>query len=112
MASALESALKRGVAVTMVQENTNGDYTSALNTLKSAGAKIAVYTSKKGHYIHAKTVLADYGTAQARLFAGSENFSADSFDKNRELGLIFSDAGCMAGVEGAITADFKAGTAF
>jgi cardiolipin synthase A/B len=112
LASALVSALKRGVAVTLVQENLEGKYTATLNTLKSAGAKIAVYTSSTGYYIHAKTVLADYNTAQARLFVGSENFSADSLTKNRELGLIFSDPACMTGVSTAITKDFSGGTPF
>ncbi|HEX4757289.1 MAG TPA: phospholipase D-like domain-containing protein [Terracidiphilus sp.] len=112
MATALGAALKRGVAVTLVQENTNGEFNSALNALKSRGAKIAVYSSRTGFYIHAKTVLADYGTAHAKLFVGSENFSTDSIEKNRELGLIISDATCMAGVETALTADFKRGTAF
>ena len=112
--SALEAALKRGVAVTLVQENQDGKYSTVLTALKTAGAKIAVYTSTdaKAYYIHAKSVLADYGTAQARLFLGSENFSADSLDKNRELGIIFSDAASMAGVNAAITKDFKGGTAF
>lgn len=110
--SALVAALQRGVIVTLVQENIGGDYTSALNALKSAGAKIAVYTSNKGYYIHAKTVLADYGTATAKLFLGSENFSTASLTKNRELGLIFSDAACMTGVYTAITKDFNGGTPF
>ncbi|MFY9855295.1 MAG: phospholipase D-like domain-containing protein [Terracidiphilus sp.] len=110
--SAVEAALKRGVAVTLVQENVNGAYTSVLNALKSAGASIATFSSETGYYIHAKTVLADYGTAQAKLFVGSENFSTDSLDDNRELGIIFSDAACMAGVEAAITADFNKGTKF
>jgi phosphatidylserine/phosphatidylglycerophosphate/cardiolipin synthase-like enzyme len=110
--SAVEAALKRGVAVTLVQENLNGAYSSVLNALKAAGAQIAIFSSKTGYYIHAKTVLADYGTAQAKLFAGSENFSTDSLNDNRELGLIFSDAACMAGVEAAITADFNKGTKF
>lgn len=112
METAVEAALKRGVAVTLVQENLDGEYTSALTDLKNAGAKIAVYTSSKGYYIHAKTILADYGTPQAKLFVGSENFSTDSLDKNRELGLIFSDPTCMAGVQAAITADFNNGTPF
>jgi cardiolipin synthase A/B len=112
MEAAVEAVLKRGVAVTLVQENLDGAYTSVLTSLKGAGAKIAVYTSSTGYYIHAKTVLADYGTAQAKLFVGSENFSADSLDKNRELGLIFSDPACMTGVYNAVTADFKNGTAF
>jgi phosphatidylserine/phosphatidylglycerophosphate/cardiolipin synthase-like enzyme len=42
---------------------------------------------------------------------GSENFTTDSLADNRELGLIFSDALCMAGVSAAITADFNGGTA-
>jgi len=108
----VEAALRRGVAVTLVQENLGGKYSPVLNTLKAAGAKIAIFSSKTGYYIHAKTVLADYGTAQAKLFVGSENFSTDSLDKNRELGLIFSDPGCMAGVEAAITADYNKGTRF
>jgi phosphatidylserine/phosphatidylglycerophosphate/cardiolipin synthase-like enzyme len=108
----VEAALRRGVAVTLVQENAGGKYSSVLNALKSAGAIIAIYSSRTGYYIHAKTVLADYGTAQAKLFVGSENFSTDSLDKNRELGLIFSDPACMAGVEAAITADYNNGTKF
>jgi cardiolipin synthase A/B len=112
IASALVAALKRGVSVTLVQENLESKYTTTLNTLKSAGAKIAVYTSSTGYYIHAKTVLADYNTAQAKLFVGSENFSTDSLTKNRELGLIFSDPACMTGVYNAITKDFSGGTPF
>ena len=112
IASALVAALKRGVSVTLVQENLESKYTATLNTLKSAGAKIAVYTSSTGYYIHAKTVLADYNTAHAMLFVGSENFSTDSLTENRELGLIFSDPACMTGVYTAITKDFNGGTPF
>ncbi|MGA2672967.1 MAG: phospholipase D-like domain-containing protein [Terracidiphilus sp.] len=110
--TAVTAALQRGVEVTLVQENLGGKYSSVLNILKAAGTQIAIYSSKTGYYIHAKTVLADYGTAQAKLFVGSENFSTDSLDDNRELGLIFSDTACMAGVEAAITADFNGGTKF
>ena len=109
---ALTAALKRGVAVTLVQENISAKYTPTLNALKSAGAKIAVYTSNKGYYIHAKSVLADYGTPGAKLFLGSENFSTDSLLQNRELGLIFSDPVCMTGVYTAISKDYANGTQF
>jgi cardiolipin synthase A/B len=114
MASAVEAALSRGVAVTLVQEDQQSAYNSVLTALKQAGAKIAVYTSTaaSAYYIHAKTVLADYGTSTAKLFVGSENFSADSLTENRELGLIVSDAACMTGVYNALTADFKNGTPF
>ena len=110
--TALEAALKRGVAVTLVQENLENKYSSTLTALKSAGAQIAVYSSSTGYYIHAKTVLADYGTAAAQLFVGSENFTTESLGNNRELGLIFSDPGCMTGVYTAITADYNNGTKF
>ena len=110
--SALLSALNRGVAVTMVVENESNSYTTALTALKAAGAKIAVYTSSTGYYIHAKVVLADYGTATAVLQLGSENFSSNSLNNNRELGLVFQDPGCMAGVQSAATADFNGGTTF
>ncbi len=110
--SVLLAALQRGVAVTLVQENIDGKYTTTLTALKNAGAKIATYNSSTGYYIHAKTVLADYGTIQAMLFVGSENFSTDSLTKNRELGLIFSDSACMAGIQSAVTQDFQGGTPF
>jgi phosphatidylserine/phosphatidylglycerophosphate/cardiolipin synthase-like enzyme len=110
--AAVVAALKRGAAVTLVQENMSNQYSATLTTLKTAGAKIATYSSTTGRYIHAKTVLADYGTPNAKLFVGSENFTTPSLSDNRELGLIFSDASCMAGVSAAITADFKGGTPF
>jgi cardiolipin synthase len=114
MESALAAALKRGVTLTLVEENQNNQYNAVLTPLKQAGAKIAVYTSTKttAYYIHAKAVLADYGKPQAKLFLGSENFSTDSLGKNRELGLIFSDAACMASVHSALTSDFTKGTPF
>jgi len=110
--AAVEAALKRGVVVTLVQENLGGKYSPVLNALKAAGANIAIFSSKTGYYIHAKTILADYGTAQSKLFVGSENISTYSLDKNRELGLIFSDPACMAGVEAALTADYNKGTRY
>jgi cardiolipin synthase A/B len=112
--SALVAALGRGVSVTLVQENEDNQYSSTLTALKQAGAKIAVYTSAQAdaYYIHAKAVLADYNTPQAKLFLGSENFTSDSLGKNRELGLIFSDQASMTGVYAAITKDFKGGTPF
>jgi cardiolipin synthase A/B len=108
----VEAALRRGVAVTMVQENLGGKYSSVLNTLKAAGAVIAIFSSRTGYYIHAKTFLADYGTPQASLFVGSENVTTESLNDNRELGSIFNDAGCMTGVYTAVTADYNKGTKF
>jgi phosphatidylserine/phosphatidylglycerophosphate/cardiolipin synthase-like enzyme len=110
--AALISALGRGVTVTMVQENLENKYSTELTALKNAGARIAVYTSSTGYYIHAKTMLADYGTPQAALFVGSENLTSYSLTKNRELGLIFSDGASMTQVYTAVMADFNGGTPF
>lgn len=110
--SALVAALKRGVALTLVQENLKGEYSKALNPLKAAGAQIAIYSSRTGYYIHAKIVLADYGTTKASLFVGSENFTTDSLDKNRELGLVFNDQACMESVRTAVLADYNNGTKY
>jgi phosphatidylserine/phosphatidylglycerophosphate/cardiolipin synthase-like enzyme len=110
--TALESALTRGVAVTMVQENESSKYNAILTTLKQDGAKIAVYSSPTGYYIHAKAILADFGTAQATMFIGSENVSTPSLNSNRELGLIFNDPASMTAVETAVTADYNGGTKF
>ncbi|MGD0682570.1 MAG: phospholipase D-like domain-containing protein [Terracidiphilus sp.] len=110
--SALEAALARGVAITLVQENESGAYDTILTTLKNDGAKIAVYTSSTGYYIHAKVILADYGTANAKLFQGSENFSTNSLNDNRELGLIFTDSASMTAVNADITADYNGGTKY
>ena len=42
-------------------------------------------------YIHAKMVLADYGTDAAQVFLGSENFSRTSLNRNRELGILLRE---------------------
>jgi len=110
--NALEAALARGVSLTLIQENLNGKYDSILTALKSDGANIAVYTTEYGYYIHAKVILADYGAPNAVLFIGSENFSTDSLNDNRELGLIFNDPTCMAAIQAALTADYNGGTRF
>jgi cardiolipin synthase len=82
----VEAALKRGVAVTLVQENLENKYSSVLTALKSAGTQIAVYTSSTGYYIHAKAVLADYSAPTAQLFVGSENFTTESLVRTASWG--------------------------
>ncbi|MEW6143123.1 MAG: phospholipase D-like domain-containing protein [Chloroflexota bacterium] len=60
-------------------------------------------------YIHAKMILADYGTPGAQAYVGSENFSSTSLDKNRELGIILkqgSDAGLLSALNSTFAADW------
>ncbi|MCX4745232.1 putative Ig domain-containing protein [Kitasatospora sp. NBC_01287] len=98
---------QRGVTVRVVAENENNTYTTDLNEITAAGGKVTTYTSSTGFYIHAKAIVADYGTSTAKAFAGSENFSDNSLNDNRELGLIVSDPGVVSGLESTITADFN-----
>lgn len=109
LVNAVVAAAKRGVTVRVVAENEGGSYTTDLNEVTAAGGKVKTYTSSTGYYIHAKAIVADAGTSSAKVFLGSENFSDNSLNHNRELGLIINDSTVVSGVESAFGADF-AGT--
>ena len=106
----LVAAAKRGVTVRVVLE-TPSDYSSEVTDVENAGGKVTGYTSSTGFYIHAKTIIADYGTASAKAFAGSENFSSNSLNDNRELGLITTDSGVVSGLESTFNGDFSGSAA-
>ena len=106
----LVAAAKRGVTVRVVLE-TPSDYSSEVSEVENAGGKVTGYTSSTGFYIHAKTIIADYGTASAKAFAGSENFSSNSLNDNRELGLITTDSGVVSGLESTFDGDFSGSAA-
>jgi phosphatidylserine/phosphatidylglycerophosphate/cardiolipin synthase-like enzyme len=105
---ALCDAAGRGVAVQVCMTD-RGSYRRELDRLRAAGAQLALYPASAALYIHAKVVLADYGTAGARVFIGSENFSRASLTRNRELGLIIPDPGVMAAINATLSADFAGG---
>jgi PLD-like domain/Putative Ig domain len=104
--NAIVAAEKRGVTVRVVVEDPSS-YTSELNEVTAAGGKVTGYSSTTGFYVHAKAIVADYGTSTAKVFLGSENFSDNSLNDNRELGLIISDPAVLSGVESTFTADFN-----
>ena len=106
---ALIAAAKRGVDVQVCGENTDGEYDSDFSDLAHGDVHISYYSSSTGFYIHGKVVEADYGTSQARVFIGSENFSSTSLDRNRELGLITSGHPALAAVASTFGADFRDG---
>jgi phosphatidylserine/phosphatidylglycerophosphate/cardiolipin synthase-like enzyme len=105
LVNAVVAAANRGVTVRVVIEDPSS-YTSELNKVTAAGGKVTGYSSTTGFYIHAKTVIADYGTSTAKVFMGSENFSSGSLNNNRELGLITTDSGVMSGLETTFSGDF------
>jgi phosphatidylserine/phosphatidylglycerophosphate/cardiolipin synthase-like enzyme len=106
LVNAIVADENRGVTVRVVVEDPS-DYTSELNEVTSAGGHVTGYSSSTGFYIHAKTVIADYGYSTAKAFAGSENFSSNSLNHNRELGLITTNSGVVSGLESAFSGDFS-----
>jgi cardiolipin synthase len=108
--NALKAAQARGVNVQIVMENSS-DYQSEFTELVGAGVKLVTYQHSK-LYIHAKAILADYGTSTAKVFIGSENFSNASLTENRELGLITSNATIMAGMNATLSSDFAGGKTY
>lgn len=108
--SALVKAASRGVLVQIAMTNDNNDYASEFKQLVAAGAEVGTYAETASLYIHAKVILADYGSPDAQVFIGSENFSTASLTKNRELGLIVSNPAIMAAINGTFTSDFTGGT--
>jgi cardiolipin synthase A/B len=108
--TALENAAKRGVNVEVIMTNTADEYATEFDALKTAGVHVSTYAADASLYIHAKVLLADYGTTAARVFLGSENFSNASLNKNRELGLILPTAAILTTVHTALTSDFTGGT--
>jgi uncharacterized protein (TIGR03437 family) len=108
--NALVSAAGRGVLAQLTMTNTGNEYSSEFNRLAAAGVRVSTYAANAPLYIHAKVVLADYGSPGAQVFVGSENFSSASLTENRELGLTLSDPAIMQSVAATLTGDFNGGT--
>ncbi len=92
---ALADATRRGVRVRIVYAGL-GD----AEGVSGIGAQVARVVSP---YIHAKALVAD-GTT---LFVGSENLSATSLDRNREVGLLMRDRVAIAEVERVFDQDLR-----
>lgn len=57
-------------------------------------------------YIHAKVIVADFGTPTASAFFGSENFSCESLNDNRECGIRVTETAILARVEATFESDW------
>jgi phosphatidylserine/phosphatidylglycerophosphate/cardiolipin synthase-like enzyme len=51
-------------------------------------------------------ILADYGTLNAQVFIGSENFSQTSLDRNRELGILVTEPEILERLHTTFEADW------
>jgi hypothetical protein len=106
LVNAIVAALNRGVTVRIVVESPSS-YSSELSKITAAGGTYKGYSDPNGFYIHGKDIVADYGTSTAKVFLGSENFSDNSLNDNRELGLIINDAAVMSSLESTFNADYS-----
>ncbi len=111
LVNAIVAAENRGVTVRVVGMDPSS-YQSTFNEVVAAGGTVVTYSSSGGLYIHAKAIVADNGTSTAKVFAGSENFSDNSLNNNRELGLIIDDSAVLSGVEATFDTDFAGGTPY
>ncbi|MGZ3722379.1 MAG: phospholipase D-like domain-containing protein [Bdellovibrionales bacterium] len=95
MMNDLIAAQKNGVKVQVMMprcDMTAKDFDMpAARTLSAAGVEVKMMGAPMSAdlpYIHQKSIIID----EATVFLGSENFSFNSLEKGRELGVIFSEA--------------------
>jgi len=104
---ALLAARRRGTAVSIAMTY-NERWRPAFDRLGAAGARIAVMYGERPLYIHAKLLVTDPGTPQARAFVGSENLSDASLRHDRELGIVLLAPHLVDQVTRVISADLAA----
>jgi phosphatidylserine/phosphatidylglycerophosphate/cardiolipin synthase-like enzyme len=116
---AVVAVAKKGIPVHVTIANTTLDSTgpTANADVKAAGGSVVMSggtdtgSSASNPYIAGKTILIDCITGTcAAGYVGSENFTANSLEHNRELGVILSDPTELAKIYTAVTTDFSKGT--
>ncbi|HEY1955242.1 MAG TPA: phospholipase D-like domain-containing protein [Polyangiaceae bacterium] len=105
--SAMVAAHDRGVTVRVVlsDDSPTSAQANAVQTLEADGIDVRKLSTP---YVHAKTIVAD-GTL---AYVGSENFTANSLDSNRELGLIVATVSEVSKIDATISGDFGAGVTY
>jgi cardiolipin synthase A/B len=106
--TALVNAARRGVAVS-VAITYSPDWVPAINAIVSAGGVVGVLHGESPLYIHAKLLAVDVGTPRARAFVGSENLSAASLLRDRELGIVLVAPRLVGDVAAVVRGDVSAG---
>jgi cardiolipin synthase A/B len=104
--SALVAAAQHGVLVDIVlpSPGSGASLSADVQRLLSGGVRVHFAT---GLYMHAKLIIAD----GSRAFVGSENFSANSLDDNREVGVVLSDPTALSILSSTFGTDWSTSTA-
>jgi phosphatidylserine/phosphatidylglycerophosphate/cardiolipin synthase-like enzyme len=104
--AALCQAAERRVIVRVVMTY-EGAWASAFSTLAHCGVSVHVYRAEAPLYIHAKEIIADGKSA----YVGSQNFSYDSLERTRELGLITTSQPVIRSLQRTFDADYRGAAA-
>jgi cardiolipin synthase len=104
--AAIIAAKQAGVAVRVVIDAQTGTTAQqdSVAQLKAAGVPLVALGTPN---VHAKAIVADGKLA----YVGSMNFTANSLNDNREIGIITDTATEVAKVQSTIAKDFAAGSA-
>ncbi len=101
---AIASAAQRGVNVQVILPSPSSGSTdsnaSGIATIKAGGAQVEEDSKL---YMHAKMMVADGNNA----YVGSVNISTNSFDNNRELGVLFTDSGVISTLQQTFQSDWS-----
>lgn len=95
----LTGAAQRGVKVEVVLPSGNSN-AAGIATIKQGGVQVR---QDSRLYIHAKQIIID----GQKAFVGSENFSQESLDQNRELGIIVADPNVLQTLQQAFQTDWN-----
>jgi cardiolipin synthase A/B len=104
LTEALIAAEGRGVSVVVVVPGDGRSPATDLSLARLGAAGVEV-RALDAPVVHAKAMVVD----ALEVYVGSVNFSRASLDDNRELGLLFDDAGAAALIDQTIEADARAG---
>lgn len=107
--NALIQAQKRGVVVRIISANLSDKSGNDTNeTWRQALTEAGVANKiDRSLFTHAKMILADYGKDKQIAYVGSVNFSENSLDKNRELGILSSDITTLDELQQIFNEDWK-----
>lgn len=110
----LSNALKRGVSVKMITPECvmgvnavrNEKFLKSLEALGGQSHLMTASRSANKPYMHAKTINVD----GEKAYLGSENFSNNSLNYSRELGMIFEEAELIGSLHDSFSQDWKIST--
>lgn len=92
--AALQDRMRAGVAVTVQLQEAR--------EVKRLAQKGLPVRRMRGHYLHAKAIVAD----DARAYVGSVNLTENSLDHNRELGILLDDPAIVGALDRVMQADW------